>query len=215
MANIATQLSESIPLAALGLSRPQNRHDRRSRPKQFGLVGSTPLDRVEKALIMRQAAEAQAQWRERKALPRLTAAHLNVLHSLLFDFHRSKNGHCFPSYEAIARKAGCCRDTVWRAIAILEAHGLLSWTNRLARVRAPVDGLPGIGATRWRVVRTSNAYNFRKAPSASKSESQTGTLSPKEPLLTTRSPPTKPECPIDLATALKRFGEGVVRRKPP
>ena len=39
-------------------------------------------------------------------------------------FHNSRDGRCFPSYEAIADKAKCCRDTVYEAIKALEAcHG--------------------------------------------------------------------------------------------
>jgi len=34
-------------------------------------------------------------------------------------FHNSRDGRCFPSYEAIAKKADCNRDTVYEAIKAL------------------------------------------------------------------------------------------------
>jgi hypothetical protein len=42
----------------------------------------------------------------------LTRAFIEVLEVLLWAFHNSRSGQCFPSYEAIADKAQCCRDTV-------------------------------------------------------------------------------------------------------
>jgi DNA-binding FadR family transcriptional regulator len=36
-----------------------------------------------------------------------------------------------PSYEKIAEKARCCRDTVYEAIIALEATGVFSWVNRI------------------------------------------------------------------------------------
>ena len=39
-----------------------------------------------------------------------------MLGALLWGFHNAHTGRCFPSYEAIAAKAECCRDTVYEAI---------------------------------------------------------------------------------------------------
>jgi len=83
-----------------------------------------------------------------------------VLEALLWHFHNARSGLCFLSYERIAEAAHCARSTVYEAIACLKAAGLMTWVNRLKRVRAPILGLPGIGATRVRVFRTSNAYSF-------------------------------------------------------
>jgi hypothetical protein len=58
------------------------------------------------------------------------------------------------------KAAHCARSTVHDAIQSLEAAGLLEWVNRLKRVRECAPGLPGIGASRIRVLRTSNAYSF-------------------------------------------------------
>jgi hypothetical protein len=48
---------------------------------------------------------------------------------------------------------------VYEAIRALERIGLLTWMNRIQRVREAREGLFGkASAWRWRVVRTSNAY---------------------------------------------------------
>ena len=70
---------------------------------------------------------------------------------LLWGFHNARSGLCFPSYEKIAERAGCARSTVAEAIKALEDAGLLTWVNRLKRVRErcqrPVRALgePGAG----------------------------------------------------------------------
>ncbi len=63
-------------------------------------------------------------------------------------------------------------------IAALEAAGLLTWVHRLRRVREWTAGLPGVGATRVRVLRTSNAYAIRDPMPAKpcKSDLRAGTL---------------------------------------
>ena len=99
-----------------------------------------------------------------------TAKALAVLQSLLWGFHNAGTGRCFPSYEAIAERAGC----VAEAIRALERAGVLTWCNRLKRVRELMPGLFGkASAWRWRVIRTSNAYAF--ADPASKSDFPTQT----------------------------------------
>ena len=65
----------------------------------------------------------------------LTRATLEVLEALLWGFHNSRDRRCFPSYETIALRAGCCRDTVYEAIRALEAAEILTWVNRLIRVQ--------------------------------------------------------------------------------
>jgi hypothetical protein len=69
---------------------------------------------------------------------------------------------------------GHSRTSVYEAIRALERVGLLTWCNRLVRVRERVAGLFGpLSAYRWRVVRTSNAYAFTDP--ASKFSFQIGT----------------------------------------
>ena len=91
----------------------------------------------------------------------LTRATLEVLEALLWGFHNSRDGRCFPSYESIAARAQCCRDTVHAAIRALEAAEVLTWANRLVRVQFRELDLFGKMALRSRLVRTSNAYLFR------------------------------------------------------
>src|SRR5271166_3985658 len=110
----------------------------------------------------------------------VTAKAFAVLEALLWAFHNAKSGLCFPSYERIAEAAGCARSTVAEAVSALEAGGLLTWVNRIKRVRERCADLLGPGGWRWRVLRTSNAYEpiDPGAPvngEASKSEKPTGT----------------------------------------
>src|SRR5271165_4272699 len=100
-----------------------------------------------------------------------------VLEALLWAFHNAKRGLCFPSYETIAEAAHCARSTVAEAIKALEDAGILTWVQRVKRVRERCADLLGDNGWRWRVLRTSNAYNFRDpgSPDPSKSEKPTGT----------------------------------------
>jgi hypothetical protein len=153
------------------------------REKVFGPGPRVPLDREAKVRVM---AYAQA-WNARHRQPGqhrgpLTRATTEVLEALLWGFHNAHTGACFPSYEAIAAKAECCRDTVYEAIKALERAGILTWVNRIVRERVRELDLFGHWGTRWRVLRTSNAYAFRdpnpaaEGRPASKSENPPGTV---------------------------------------
>ncbi len=135
---------------------------RRRREKVFGHGGGQPLDRNAKARIMVYARAWSARHR-RPGQHRgpLTRATLEVLEALLWGFHNSRDGRCFPSYETIALRAGCCRDTVYEAIRALEGAEILTWVNRLIRVQFRELDLFGKLALRSRLIRTSNAYTFR------------------------------------------------------
>jgi hypothetical protein len=135
---------------------------RRRREKVFGHGGGQPLDRNAKARIMVYARAWSARHR-RPGQHRgpLTRATLEVLEALLWGFHNSRDGRCFPSYETIALRARCCRDTVYEAIRALEAAEILTWVNRLIRVQFRELDLFGKMALRSRLIRTSNAYTFR------------------------------------------------------
>jgi hypothetical protein len=153
------------------------------REKVFGPGGrAVPLDRNAKARI---AAYARA-WDRRHRQPgqrggALGRAALDVLGALLWVFHNARSGCCFPSYETIAAKSGCARSTVAEAIKALEFAGVLTWQNRITRIRERCRDLFGRNGWRWRVIRTSNAYVFqdpKEAVSAgfrSKSDQRTGT----------------------------------------
>ena len=146
------------------------------REKVFGPERAVPLDRNAKCRI---AAYARA-WSARNRQPGqhkgpITRAFLEVLQALLWGFHNSHTGCCYPSYQRIADKAGCARSTVAEALKVLEWAGVLTWQHRITRVRERCTDLFGNGGWQWRVHRRSNAYVFRdpqqhtEQPSAYKS----------------------------------------------
>jgi hypothetical protein len=188
----------------------------RRREKVFGPGRAVPLDRNAKARI---AAYAKA-WDRQHRQPgqrggALGRAALDVLSALLWAFHNARSGVCFPSYERIAEKAGCARSTVAEAIKTLEWAGVLTWQNRITRVRERVQDLWGRAGWRWRVIRTSNAYAFRDPQAAvsgvpaSKSDQRTGTPDQelKIPLPAPAGDPTNP-----LERALARFAAAIGAR---
>jgi hypothetical protein len=130
------------------------------REKLFGDGRLLPLDRNAKIRIMTLARALSHRTEERKHYGVLTAKFLAVLNAILWGFHNSQSGKCFPSYDTIANKADCDPSTVYRAIHALERAALLSWVNRITRVREWSHDMFGHLAPRWRVVRTSNQYTF-------------------------------------------------------
>ena len=108
---------------------------RRGRPR--------PLDRNAKARIMILARALMRRTEKGKAYGPITAKALAVLEALLWGFHNARSGLCFPSYETIAARAGCARSTVAEAIKALEEAGLLTWVNRIKRVRERCQDLFG------------------------------------------------------------------------
>jgi len=179
------------------------------REKLFGPGHAVPLDRNAKARIL---AYARA-WGARHRQPGqhrgpITRAFLEVLEALLWGFHNARSGCCFPSYDTIAAKAECCRDTVYEALKVLERAGVLTWQHRIARIQVRERDLFGKWASRWRVIRTSNAYVFRdpqrhlEGVPASKSEIPAGTLNQEIQILT--AAPNDPDSPLERA--LQRFG---------
>ena len=158
-------------------------HLRPRREKVFGPAKGIPLDGNAKARIKAFVQGYNARYRqEGQHRGPITRAYMEVFEALLWGFHNSKTGLCFPSYEAIAAKAKCCRDTVYEAIKVLEDANVLTWVNRIWREQVRERDLFGKWATRWRIIRTSNAYLFRdplpcaEDRGASKSENPTGTL---------------------------------------
>jgi hypothetical protein len=57
---------------------------------------------------------------------RLKDSDVRVAVVLLFKFHNTKEGKCFPSYETIAQAAGCGRRTAIRAVERLKQTGWLA-----------------------------------------------------------------------------------------
>jgi hypothetical protein len=154
------------------------------REKVFGYAPGVPLDRNAKVRIMMYVRAYNARTREKgQHTGPVTRAFMDVLRALLYSFHNGRDGRCFPSYERIAAAANCCRSTVYEAIRALEAAGVLTWVNRLTKVRVPERDLFGRVATRWRVIRTSNSYRFLDpkggAPAAAACKSE----NPSRPLI--------------------------------
>jgi hypothetical protein len=188
----------------------------RRREKVFGPGRAVPLDRNAKARI---AVYARA-WSARNRRPGqhkgpLTRATWEVLQALLWGFHNSRSGACFPSYERIAEKAGCARSTVAEAIKALEWAGVLSWQHRITRVRERCTDLFGRDGWCWRVIRTSNAYVFRdpnlpaRPSESTKSENRSGTRT-QELLHPLPAPALAPDS--QLARALARLGAAIAAK---
>jgi hypothetical protein len=188
----------------------------RRREKVFGPGRAVPLDRNAKARI---AAYARA-WSARQRQPRqhrgpITRAFLDVLEALLWGFHNSRSGICFPSYESIAERAQCARSTVAEALKVLEWAGVLTWQNRITRILVRERDLFGQWAARWQVIRTSNAYVFtdpKPQPAAAfarKSENLPGTQNQELNLLRPASA-ADPNNPLERA--LQRLGAGIEER---
>jgi Helix-turn-helix domain len=177
----------------------------------------------------RRAARPQRQGPHRRLRPRLERAAapagptprsdhphlLEVVQALLWGFHNSRSGVCFPSYDKIAEAAECARSTVAEALKALEWAGVLSWQNRITRILVRERDLFGQWASRWQVIRTSNAYVFRDPkpqPAAAfgcKSENPPGTQNQELNLL--RPAPT-PDPNSSLERALRRLGAGIEER---
>ena len=144
----------------MSFARPIPNHLRRRREKVFGDGRPRPLDREAKLRIMTRARALKQRTEKGKHYGLLTAKCLDVLEALLWSFHNARSGLCFPSLEKIAEKAKVARSTVSVAIKALEDAGLLSWVNRIVRVKDNTLDLFGHWVNRWRVLRTSNGYQF-------------------------------------------------------
>ena len=133
-----------------------------------------------------------------------------------WDFHNSRSGACFPSYERIAEKADCARSTVAEALKVLELAGVLSWQRRIARTLVRQRDLFGRWSNRWTVIRTSNAYVFsdpQRPPDgvpAAKSENPRGTLNQDIPILLPVAA-RDPDSPLERA--LNRFGAAIAAQE--
>jgi len=129
------------------------RHLRPRREKVFGDGRPRPLDRNAKARIMILARALMRRTEKGKAYGAITAKALAVLEALLWGFHNARSGLCFPSYEKIADRADCARSTVAEAIKALEDAGLLTWVNRIVRIKERCEDLFGHFGVRSRVCR--------------------------------------------------------------
>jgi len=176
------------------------------REKVFRETPGIPLDRNAKARIFAYAKGYNAKHRrEGQHQGPITWAFIRVLKAMLWEFHNSRTGHCFPSYESIAEKAECCRDTVYEAIKALRASGILDWVNRFDKIYTG----------RWQVIRVSNAYKFRDPlpcatlPEVYKSENPAGTLLNQEKILTTTPKSSIHDLPDSTVATLISWGRTI------
>ena len=183
------------------------------REKVFGAGRPRALDRNAKVRIMARARALKVKTTKGKHYGTITAKDCDVLEALLWLFHNCKTGLCFPSYESIAAKAKCSRSHVGAAIKRLEAAGLLTWVNRLKRVREAGADLFGRDGVRVRVFRTSNGYRFNDPGAAvvlgfpSKSKNQSGTSNQDSSFNTAEPQRSKIDPDNPLSAALARFEE--------
>src|SRR5690242_16002246 len=128
------------------------------RKSQFGPPACHKLDRNLRVRILYCAIAMDRRTRQKGQHGGLfKRTGIEVLRTLLFTFLNMQTGACFPSHEQIAEAAGCCVETVRKAIRALELTGIIetvrrkvvaSFTSRAARVRFDV------------AVQTSNSYVF-------------------------------------------------------
>ena len=210
-------LADPITLQTPAANRKPPRAQRRSlaaiaRQKVFG---DAPIQRhndAERRAIIGQAAIAFAAHRKDPNAPKITRATRDVLYALIFKFGFVRTGACFPSYESIAAAAHTARSTVAEAIRQLEDAGLLTWVNRLKRMRARWTDIFGQERTSTVPARASNGYTFPKPALFPKSEKRTGPKTTSVSLPSKSADLTPIACPIGLNEALKRLGDNITRK---
>jgi len=193
-------------------------HLRPRREKVFGDGRPRSLDRNAKARIMTFARALMRRTEKGKAYGAVTAKALAVLEALLWGFHNARSGLCFPSYATIAERAGCARSTVAEAIKALEDAGLLTWVNRIVRIRERCEDLFGHLGSRVRVIRTSNGYRFNDPKGMaskgfpSKSDFPSGTSIQESIPVPATPAPLKIDPTTDLGATLLRL-QSAIRSK--
>ena len=115
------------------------------RGSQFGPPERRRLDRNMRVRLLHLATALDRRTRQKGQHGGiLKRTGIEVLRCLLFTFLNMQTGACFPSHQQIADAAGCCIETVRKAIRALEAAGIVatvrrkivaSFTSRVHRVR--------------------------------------------------------------------------------
>ena len=119
------------------------------------------LDRNAKVRVMTLARALSRRTEKGKHYGAVTAKALAVLESLLWGFHNAVDGRCFPSYRRSPTRPDARARPSQRQSRPLRRPSA-DVVNRITRVRERVPDLFGTaGASRWRVIRTSNGYRFR------------------------------------------------------
>jgi hypothetical protein len=101
------------------------------RNSQFGPPERRPLERNMRVRILHLAIALDHRTRQKGQHGGvLKRTGIEVLRVLLFKFLNMKTGACFPSHQQIAQAAGCCIETVRKAIRALEAAGIITTIRR-------------------------------------------------------------------------------------
>ncbi len=140
---------------------PRRRARRNSVMANPGAVAWRQLDRNGRArLWMAAQGMERASKGKGKRNGCLGAVGLLVLQALLFRFANLSDGRCDPSYTALQRATGYCRQSICEAIDRLEASGLLKVVRRMARVAEEVVGPDGRRRMAIVLRQISNAYQL-------------------------------------------------------
>jgi len=120
-----------------------------------------PLDRNARVRLLRQAealeARTRAKGRQNGSVSRIG---LIVLKCLMWRF-LGRSGRCFPSYIAIMRETGLCKQSVRNALQRLEAVGLIRVMRRLERRHISREcSHTGVWQSFITTVQITNAYIF-------------------------------------------------------
>lgn len=128
------------------------------RDSRFGPPERRRLNRrlIYRILACAEALEARTRTKGRHGGV-LGGKALDVLRTLLRAFYSHKTGECFPSHKAIADAAGCCIETVRKAIRRLELAGIIETIRRKAVQRFTSRALR---VTYDVAVQDSNSYVF-------------------------------------------------------
>ena len=136
------------------------------RPKRRKVVGLPPPQPTELPSpdeLLRKVDERNS-WRKTPRQHRgpITRTDAKVLLTIR-SFVDEQTGRCFPSYEAIAKRAGCSRISVARAIKKLENEGFLTWTHGIQPVPVDDPEVTRLFGKQYDMERTSNLYQIRGA----------------------------------------------------
>lgn len=102
--------------------------DSRFGPPERRKLGRTQVHRI---LCLAEALEARTRTKGKHGGV-LGGKTLDVLRALVKRFYNYRDGICFPSHQAIATAAGCCVETVRKAIRALEQFGIVQTIRRKA-----------------------------------------------------------------------------------
>lgn len=95
---------------------------------------SRPIDRNQAARILYLAERLEVATKAKGCRNGcLGATGLAVLRALLLRFQNRATGICCPSYAALQRATGLCRQAVADALDRLAGAGIVQWTRRIVR----------------------------------------------------------------------------------